>query len=114
MTKMLHTKSGDFVVVDITDPTFCPGIPVPIEYEKQGTNGTWFFMPKNWASEADGYGTFVGMFRKFPIVYSYGHATAEEALAAAEEWERTKEDREGRLTGYAAWRAEAQRGTGQM
>jgi hypothetical protein len=81
------TRSGAFVIVDVSDPSFCPGKVTPIGFTTGGGSGTWFFMPCDWADPLAGYGTTIANRRGHPMPYSQAYETAEEALAAAEEWE---------------------------
>ena len=90
----MKTKNGLFLIFDITE--YLPGRPIPPDYLKAAEEGgPFFFMPSNWTEEND-WQTFSGRFRRFPMLYSPGYQTAEEALAAAEGWESTKDEREQR------------------
>ena len=46
-----YTNSGKFAVVDVTDPSFCPGVRVPQQFMDTNSYGpcplgTWYFMPR--------------------------------------------------------------------
>ena len=89
---MIYTKSGKFAVVDITDPSFCPGVPVPQQFENTDLFGgdklgTFFFMPAKWTDPNADYGSFMSARRKHPMNYSPGYEMAEKAFEAAEKWE---------------------------
>lgn len=78
----LLTKSGRSVVFHRSCGTANPAV-----YEQAGGNGPWHFEPIDYVASNPlwrrrGYPSFA---------YSLGHATAEIALAAAEEWEIVKE-----------------------
>ncbi len=81
---LMLTRSGKFQIFDITD--FCPGRLIPPDFFACGIEGPWYFMPSGWQAPNWG-GSALATLRKFPIAYSPGFKTAEEALAAAEEWE---------------------------
>jgi hypothetical protein len=81
---MQYTKSTAFVIVDITDPQFCPGKRIPSGFDLQGP---WLFFPWHWIEKDHDYGSFVGLLTGHPMLYSPGFETEEEALQKAEEWE---------------------------
>jgi hypothetical protein len=83
---MVRTKSGNHLVVDVTE--FLPGHPIPVEFSQEAElHGCWFFMPPEWADPAEGFGSAIGNLRGYPLIYSPGFPTCEEALEAAEGWE---------------------------
>lgn len=83
----LFTKSGKHVIFDITDPTFLPGR-IPQYFLRESTEDRfWFFQPAEWFPLTSDYGSFAAELSKFPVVYSTGFKTPEDALEAAEAWE---------------------------
>lgn len=84
--KSITTKSGLFTIADITDPTFYPGKKIPPMYEREASEGTWFFWPTDWLSKTFG-GIMSSILTGYPMNHSTGFASPEEALHAAEQWE---------------------------
>jgi hypothetical protein len=85
----MKTISGKHIIIDITDPTFCPGKLIPKDFDT--TNGVWFFQPTEWEAPAWGF-LFIQLgTRGFPMAYSPGYSTPEEALETAEKWEIERE-----------------------
>lgn len=97
---MMKTKSGGHVVFDIT--SFLPGRLIPEDYfpPRGICNGPWYFMPSDWEAP-DWGGVWVAHHRQFPMCYSPGFETEEEALSAAEEWEKTKAERDAQASAFA-------------
>lgn len=100
MTTMadLTTKSGKFIIADITDPSFFPGKSPPAMYQDPTHEGSWFFWPCEFLA-GDFGGIAVARLSGYPMCYSPGFATSEAALEAAEKWEvetpkRMAEDRQ--------------------
>lgn len=86
------STAGGYVIFDITDPSFMAG-KIPGKFcEEANVNGPWFYQPAQW-SKANGWESSVARLMKFPMMYSPGFATAEAALADANEWEGNTEAR---------------------
>lgn len=83
------TKRKVFRIFDITE--FLPGRPIPAEFEEESQSGGTFFFQPAWWCEEEGWGSFLGQRRGFPMIYSPAYPTAEAALEAANEWESTKD-----------------------
>lgn len=83
------TLSGKYTIFDITE--FLPGRRIPGHYFPPNgiCDGPWYFRPSEW-KEPEWDGSTISYMLKFPMCYSPGFATAEEALAAAEQWEIDK------------------------
>lgn len=90
---MTTTKSGRYVVFDITDPAFHPGQPIPPGFDT--SKGNWFFHPCDWDAPTYG-GSPLALLRKYPCPYSPGYASEDEALEEAELWDADSEARSER------------------
>ena len=87
-----RSAAGGYVIFDITDPSFLPGR-IPREFCKEANaNGPWFYQPAHWSKE-NGWESSVARMMKFPMMYSPGFATAQEALDDANKWEANTENR---------------------
>lgn len=95
----IFTKSGKLRIFDITD--FLPGQPIPKDFFISGVTGPWYFMPAAWEAPywEDSYASRLAK-RHFPMAYSIGFETAEEALEAAEAWEVEEEKRAAQEQGF--------------
>lgn len=97
---MKTTKNGGYVTFEIT--SFLPGRPVPKEFcQEAEQNGFWFFMPSD-HTEENGWKSNIGSRRNFPMIYSPGFSTEEEALQAAEDWEHGAVERARMESGWLA------------
>jgi hypothetical protein len=83
---VVKTKTGAYIIADISDPQFYPGKKVPADYESEAADGSWFFWKASWLDDDFG-GSVIARLRGYPMNYSIGYPTAETALTAAEEWE---------------------------
>lgn len=92
------TKSGKYLIFDVTDPSFLPGRRIPAlfneEYRKNG--GTWFFQPADWDEDNAWGGMNISRLIGFPYPYSPAYTDPNAALADAEQWESTKAVRDKR------------------
>lgn len=94
----MKTKSGKHTIFDITG--FLPGKPIPPDYFHI-CDGPWYFRPSDW--EAPTWGTNIGELQGFPMCYSPGFATEEEALKAAEAWETERRTGEKQEAAFMKW-----------
>lgn len=100
------TRSGKFIVFDVTDPSFYPGKVIPKAFQDAAENShcCWFFQPAHWSQE-NGFGnSIIAERRGFPSVYSPGYESEEEALIQAEVWEAAEENyRASSQANYDSW-----------
>lgn len=99
---MITTKSGKYIIFDVTDPAFFPGKKIPEDFQKASINGTCFFQPVDWDAENSYGGIVFAKMRGFPMAYSQGHSSYEEALAEAQKWEDEEPMRQRRDATNAA------------
>jgi hypothetical protein len=97
----LTTKSGKYIIADVTDPSFYPGKKIPASYEDPTFEGPWFFWKTDWL-DGDFGGIATAQLLGYPMLYSPGFATSEKALAAAETWEADEPIRQRRDMAYRA------------
>lgn len=91
----MKTRLGHYVIFDIT--AYLPGRKIPKEFCDEACRaGVWFFQPTEWSEENHWGGIASAWYRNFPMIYSPGHKTAEEALNVAQEWEDGEGQREQR------------------
>lgn len=85
-SKQHTTISRDHVVFHRAHCQFArTGSKIPKDFlDGDNVHGPWFFMPTK------GCGTALGQMRGYPMIYSPGFASSEEALKAAEDWEVRK------------------------
>lgn len=88
------TSKGKYVVFDIT--SFLPGKPIPEDYfQIKDPSGPWYFRPADWNAPEWG-GVMSAYLKGFPMAYSPGFPTAEEAMKEAQRWEDEEPDRNRR------------------
>jgi hypothetical protein len=75
------TPSGKHRIIDIT--SFLPGRPIPSDYlVEAGDSKIYFFIPSDW-NEDNHWGSRIGRWRKFPMLYSTGFEYATDAMSEA-------------------------------
>ncbi|UCG11854.1 MAG: hypothetical protein JSU72_15230 [Deltaproteobacteria bacterium] len=93
------TPGGKYRIIDLND--FLNELPnslLPLEWLEEADKGDgqyFFFFPAHW-NEENGWCSWTGQRRNFPMLYSPGFETREEALAEATKWEEGEEVREAR------------------
>jgi hypothetical protein len=56
----------------------------------KGESLLWFFQPTDWFPNSEWYGSIISTRHKKLMIYSCGFSTSEEALVAAENWEKSE------------------------
>ncbi len=86
------TAGGGLRVFDVTE--LVPGRPITEPFcLEANAGGPWFFQPAWWCAENNWGGSALARFTGYPLPYSPGFRTPEEAVAAAEEWEAASRGR---------------------
>ena len=93
---VVTTQSGRYIVFDVTE--YRPGIPVPPIYNffAEGGKKPFFYEPLDWFLR--GERPYPPPYSAYPMMFSEGYATQDEALRAAEKTEAMRDSLRAKLS----------------